>query len=90
MAENRTWSRMTAMYSTPILYLNMGGEMLYVLQQRLQSQKISADKTIIGQLHEFLYTVAVFFFSFLGLIVSCNNGLLGRELLIGIALNVNG
>ncbi|XP_014218130.1 protein OSCP1 [Copidosoma floridanum] len=31
--------------ATPILYLNMGGEMLYVLQQRLQAQKISPEKT---------------------------------------------
>ncbi|XP_058791717.1 protein OSCP1 [Phymastichus coffea] len=36
----------TADYATPILYINMGGEMLYVLQQRLQTQKISPDKTI--------------------------------------------
>ncbi|XP_032454766.1 protein OSCP1 isoform X1 [Nasonia vitripennis] len=33
-------------YATPILYLNMGGEMLYVLQQRLKTQKIGSDKTI--------------------------------------------
>ncbi|XP_011501420.1 PREDICTED: protein OSCP1 [Ceratosolen solmsi marchali] len=33
-------------YATPILYLNMGGEMLYVLQQRLNTQRISLDKTI--------------------------------------------
>lgn len=33
-------------YATPFLYLNMGGEMLYVLRQRLKAQKISVDKTI--------------------------------------------
>ncbi|XP_033330835.1 organic solute carrier partner 1 [Megalopta genalis] len=33
-------------YVTPILYLNMGGEMLYVLQQRLKAQKISVEKSI--------------------------------------------
>ncbi|XP_076293748.1 organic solute carrier partner 1 [Lasioglossum baleicum] len=33
-------------YVTPILYLNMGGEMLYVLQQRLRAQKISVDKSV--------------------------------------------
>ncbi|XP_014236619.1 protein OSCP1-like [Trichogramma pretiosum] len=33
-------------YATPILYLNMGGEMMYVLQQRLQTQRVSLDKTI--------------------------------------------
>ncbi|TGZ48689.1 Protein OSCP1 [Temnothorax longispinosus] len=35
-----------ALHSTPILYLNMGGEMLYVLRQRLKAQKIDVDKTI--------------------------------------------
>ncbi|XP_043512750.1 protein OSCP1 [Frieseomelitta varia] len=35
-----------SLYATPILYLNMGGEMLYVLQQRLKAQRISADKTV--------------------------------------------
>ncbi|XP_024877547.1 protein OSCP1 [Temnothorax curvispinosus] len=34
------------LHSTPILYLNMGGEMLYVLRQRLKAQKIDVDKTI--------------------------------------------
>ncbi|XP_076391263.1 organic solute carrier partner 1 isoform X2 [Megachile rotundata] len=32
--------------ATPILYLNMGGEMLYVLRQRLKAQRINVDKTI--------------------------------------------
>ncbi|XP_029032818.2 protein OSCP1 [Osmia bicornis bicornis] len=32
--------------ATPILYLNMGGEMLYVLRQRLKAQGINVDKTI--------------------------------------------
>lgn len=35
-----------SMHATPILYLNMGGEMLYVLQQRLKAQKIDIDKTV--------------------------------------------
>ena len=35
-----------SVYATPILYLNLGGEMLYVLCQRLKAQKISADKTM--------------------------------------------
>ncbi|XP_043251307.1 LOW QUALITY PROTEIN: protein OSCP1 [Colletes gigas] len=35
-----------SLYATPILYLNMGGEMLYVLRQRLKAQKINVDKTI--------------------------------------------
>ncbi|XP_014472177.1 PREDICTED: protein OSCP1-like [Dinoponera quadriceps] len=33
-------------HSTPILYLNMGGEMLYVLRQRLKAQRIDVGKTI--------------------------------------------
>lgn len=36
-------------HSTPILYLNMGGEMLYVLRQRLKAQRIDVDKTIQGK-----------------------------------------
>ncbi|XP_046484913.1 protein OSCP1 [Neodiprion pinetum] len=35
-----------SMYTTPILYLNMGGEMLYVLQQRLNAQGIDFNKSI--------------------------------------------
>ncbi|XP_066597565.1 protein OSCP1 [Prorops nasuta] len=35
-----------SLYVTPLLYLNMGGEMLYVLRQRLKAQKIDIDKTI--------------------------------------------
>ncbi|KAM0726362.1 Protein OSCP1 [Formica fusca] len=35
-----------SLHSTPILYLNMGGEMLYILRQRLKAQKIDANKTI--------------------------------------------
>lgn len=38
-----------SLHSTPILYLNMGGEMLYILRQRLKAQKIDADKTIQGE-----------------------------------------
>lgn len=38
-----------SLHSTPILYLNMGGEMLYVLRQRLKAQKIDVDKTIQGK-----------------------------------------
>ncbi|KAK2577488.1 hypothetical protein KPH14_003585 [Odynerus spinipes] len=35
-----------SMHATPILYLNMGGEMLYILRQRLKAQKIDVDKTV--------------------------------------------
>lgn len=38
-----------SLHSTPILYLNMGGEMLYVLRQRLKAQKIDVDKTVQGE-----------------------------------------
>ena len=31
-----------------LLYLNMGGEMLYVLRQRLKAQRIAVDKSIQG------------------------------------------
>lgn len=35
--------------SSPLLYLNMGGEMMYVLQKRLHTQKISPEKTNQGE-----------------------------------------
>ncbi|XP_017887176.1 protein OSCP1 [Ceratina calcarata] len=34
-----------SLYAAPILYLNLGGEMLYVLRQRLKAQRICTDKT---------------------------------------------
>lgn len=33
-----------SMHTLPILYINLGAEMLYVLQQRLKAQKVSKDK----------------------------------------------
>lgn len=33
----------------PMLYINLGGEMLYVLLQRLKAQGIQVDKTVQGQ-----------------------------------------
>jgi len=49
--NHRTITALTKMslHSIPILYLNMGGEMLYVLQQRLKAQKIDIDKTVQGE-----------------------------------------
>lgn len=41
-----------SMYTTPIFYLNMGGEMLYVLQQRLKAQGIDFQKTTQGQSYQ--------------------------------------
>lgn len=35
----------------PILYLNMGGELMYIIEQRLQAQEISADKSSKGWRH---------------------------------------
>lgn len=32
----------------PILYLNLGGELMYIIEQRLQAQEITADKTAKG------------------------------------------
>lgn len=34
----------------PLLYVNMGGEMLYILSQRLKAQRIDADKAHRGTL----------------------------------------
>ncbi|RZF48304.1 hypothetical protein LSTR_LSTR010267 [Laodelphax striatellus] len=33
-----------AQYSLPLIFINLGGEMLYVLDQRLKAQKIQTDK----------------------------------------------
>lgn len=35
-----------SLLAMPILIVNMGGEMLYILEQRLKAQKIAADKSI--------------------------------------------
>ena len=34
----------------PLLYLNLGGEMMYVLDQRLVAQKVDGAKAAKGQL----------------------------------------
>ena len=34
----------------PILIVNMGGEMLYILEQRLQAQAIVEEKSLRGQI----------------------------------------
>ncbi|XP_018303078.1 protein OSCP1 isoform X2 [Mycetomoellerius zeteki] len=44
--QTKIASAKMSLHSTPILYLNMGGEMLYVLRQRLKAQKIDVDKTV--------------------------------------------
>ena len=37
-----------ALRTLPLLYLNLGGEMLYVLDQRLTAQNISGPKSVKG------------------------------------------
>eukprot|EP01035_Chromulina_nebulosa_P018736 gene18736-24500_t len=34
-----------AVYAMPIIVLNLGGEMLYILNQRLQAQSITIEKS---------------------------------------------
>lgn len=36
-------------YSLPILILNLGGEMFYVLDQRLKAQKVPPDRAQKGK-----------------------------------------
>lgn len=36
-------------YSLPILIINLGGEMFYVLDQRLKAQKIPPDRAQKGK-----------------------------------------
>ena len=33
-----------SLYAMPLIVLNMGAEMLYILEQRLHAQNIAADK----------------------------------------------
>ena len=35
----------------PLLYLNLGGEMMYIIDQRLIAQQISADKASKGKIY---------------------------------------
>ncbi|PSN51191.1 Protein OSCP1 [Blattella germanica] len=37
---------MCSLYSVPMLYLNLGGEMMYILNQRLNAQRIPKDKAL--------------------------------------------
>lgn len=37
-------------YVMPFLVLNMGGEMVYILDQRLRAQKIDVEKSKTGSL----------------------------------------
>ena len=40
------------MYCMPMLIINMGGEMVYILAQRLQAQNVPIDKSKRGKPHE--------------------------------------
>lgn len=39
---------MCSVYSVPLLFLNLGGEMIYILNQRLNAQRIPKDKAMTG------------------------------------------
>jgi len=39
-----------SLYTLPMLFFNLGGEMLYVLDQRLKAQNILEDKANKGKL----------------------------------------
>jgi hypothetical protein len=39
-----------ALLGMPVLLLNMGGEMVYILEQRLQAQSINNEKSKKGNL----------------------------------------
>jgi hypothetical protein len=38
-----------AQHAFPILYLNLGGELMYIIEQRLQAQNIPEEKTVRGK-----------------------------------------
>jgi hypothetical protein len=43
----------------PLIFLNLSGEMLYVLDQRLYAQKIQEEKGKKSKLHFFLKTLFI-------------------------------
>ena len=43
--------------SLPILFFNLGGEMLYILDQRLRAQKVSKAKSEKGKLCVYVYVL---------------------------------
>lgn len=53
--ENHTWeNKLTEMsyilHAFPLLYLNLGGELLYIIEQRLQAQNIVTEKSEKGEM----------------------------------------
>jgi hypothetical protein len=45
-SSHSTGSGSSSPWTMPIIVINMGGEMVYILQQRLQAQKVQDDKAI--------------------------------------------
>lgn len=44
--------RMSYTNAFPILYLNLGGELVYIIEQRLQAQNVAADKAKKGKINK--------------------------------------
>jgi len=44
----RKTREMSSFHSVPLLFLNLGGEMMYILNQRLNAQRIPKDKAMKG------------------------------------------
>lgn len=51
--EGETRVNMTY-YTLPFLFINLGGEMMYILDQRLRAQNIAAEKAKKGNSEKFL------------------------------------
>lgn len=41
---------MAHLMAFPILYINLSGEMMYILEQRLQAQSVESEKSTRGNL----------------------------------------
>lgn len=48
-----------ALLGMPVLLLNMGGEMVYILEQRLQAQSINAEKSKRGKSLYIIWTLHI-------------------------------
>lgn len=45
--------------SLPLIFINMGGEMMYILDQRLKAQSVPTDKTKKGTWHSYRLDIQV-------------------------------
>lgn len=45
----------------PLLYLNLGGELLYIIEQRLQAQDVSTEKSVKGKIKDYLHQIPLSF-----------------------------